>query len=101
MGSTRSAIPTISAMSNGAEPGKGSHNYRLPYTSAHDRHIQNIIDHTTTLFPDYDYQFSRFQLPSSTNESDIEPEGDQDLDDFGKLAGQDNYSEILEVPNNA
>lgn len=84
MGSTRSAIPTISAMSNGAEPGKGSHNYRLPYTSAHDRHIQNIIDHTTTLFPDYDYQFSRFQLPSSTNESDIEPEGDQDLDDFDR-----------------
>ncbi|KAI8964500.1 P-loop containing nucleoside triphosphate hydrolase protein [Daldinia sp. FL1419] len=70
-------------MSNGAEPGEDGHIYRLPYKTAHDRRIQNIIDHTTTLLPDYSYKIPQFQ-PNSTNENGAELEEDRELDDFDR-----------------
>ncbi|KAI1473119.1 P-loop containing nucleoside triphosphate hydrolase protein [Daldinia caldariorum] len=76
-------------MSSEAESGEGSHIYRHMYRPAHDAHIQNIINHTNTLFPDYGYQFPQFQPLHNANEYEERPEEDQDLDEFDRtLLGQ-------------
>ncbi|KAI1410673.1 P-loop containing nucleoside triphosphate hydrolase protein [Hypoxylon sp. FL1857] len=76
-------------MSGSVGPDEGGRTYSFSNRIGHDRHIQNIIDHTNTLFSDLSRPFPRFN-PSSdvaengvlTNQSGIEHDDDQDLDDF-------------------
>ncbi|KAI3321340.1 P-loop containing nucleoside triphosphate hydrolase protein [Xylariaceae sp. AK1471] len=43
------------------------HIYGHPSGEDHDRHIQNIIDHTSSLFPDTQYQLPQLCTPSTTD----------------------------------
>lgn len=78
-------------------PGSSSHGhiYGLPTSSDHDRHIQRIIDHTNSLFPEPQYSLPQLMTPSSipSNEESYDDRPGQttgsiqygDLDDFGTL----------------
>ncbi|KAI0120824.1 P-loop containing nucleoside triphosphate hydrolase protein [Hypoxylon sp. NC0597] len=78
-------------MSGSTGSDEGSHRYGFSSRIGHDRHIQNIIDHTNTLFSDHNRPFPRFN-PSGdapenvmfTNPLGTEQEDDQDLDDFDR-----------------
>lgn len=71
---------------------KHGHAYDFPNTIGQDRHIQNIIEHATNLFPQLDYSFHRFGSAHGSNRegdgglspSDDNPDDDRGLDSFGE-----------------
>ncbi|KAI1799034.1 P-loop containing nucleoside triphosphate hydrolase protein [Daldinia bambusicola] len=84
-------------MSSEADSGEGSHIHRHMSRPTHDAHIQNIINHTNTLFPDYTYQFPQFQPLGNANEDEERPEEDQELDEFDRtLLGRSHRSTHLQ-----
>ncbi|KAI1452246.1 P-loop containing nucleoside triphosphate hydrolase protein [Annulohypoxylon moriforme] len=72
------------------------HIYGFPNRIRRDRHIQNIIDHTNTLFPDRGYQIPGHISSSRAagngmfmNQSSSQIENDEELDEFDRnLLGQ-------------
>ncbi|KAL7621826.1 ATP-dependent DNA helicase MER3 [Parahypoxylon ruwenzoriense] len=75
-------------MSDRSEPNRGSQTYGFPSRGGQDRHIQNIIDHTSSLFPGSGYQLPRIDPSAShygsggsMNRFDNEQD-EQGLDDF-------------------
>lgn len=64
-----------------------SHIYGFPNRIGRDRHTQNIIDHTSALFPDFNRRLPRVDSEYGllTDQLDSQGGDDRDLDDFGKL----------------
>ncbi|KAI2470237.1 P-loop containing nucleoside triphosphate hydrolase protein [Annulohypoxylon bovei var. microspora] len=91
-------------MSGDIEPGEDSHIYGFPNRTQRDRHIQNIIDHTNTLFPDPSYRFPRFNPSGRASEDSVfvgqlrnERDDNEGLDDFDRtLLGQPQTSSRLQ-----
>ncbi|KAI1141226.1 P-loop containing nucleoside triphosphate hydrolase protein [Hypoxylon sp. FL0543] len=78
-------------MSGSAGSDGGSRIYGFPNSIGHDRHIQNIIDHTHALFSDNTRAFPRFYSSLDVtgdgvlqNQSGTEQEDDPDLDEFDR-----------------
>lgn len=100
--SRRESQSTIEAMSGDTDPDEDGHTYGFPSRIRRDRHMQNIIDHTNTLFPSPSYPYPRFS-PSDRTSGDgtfmsrLRGEGmdDRELDEFGEFALQAN---ILKTP---
>ncbi|KAI1092080.1 P-loop containing nucleoside triphosphate hydrolase protein [Rostrohypoxylon terebratum] len=94
-------------MSGDTDLDEDGHTYGFPSRSRRDRHIQNIIDHTNTLFPGPSYQYSRFNSSRRTNEDGTftrqlrsEREDDGELDEFDRnLLGRPQNSEGSEYPD--
>jgi hypothetical protein len=84
-------------MSRKDEVGEGSHIYGFPNRVGQDRHIQNIIEHANSLFPDRNISLPLFTpsanvaedegVPSRFNQNDQIDEG-HDLDNFGAYSHQ-------------
>ncbi|XXG96179.1 ATP-dependent DNA helicase MER3 [Hypoxylon texense] len=73
-------------MTSGVGSDGDSHIYGFPNRIGRDRHTQNIIDHTNTLFPDFSRRLPRFNTEYGVLSSQLDSQGgddDQDLDDFG------------------
>ncbi|OTA94187.1 hypothetical protein M434DRAFT_384303 [Hypoxylon sp. CO27-5] len=76
-------------MSGSTGSDEGSHRYGFPSRIGHDRHIQNIINHTNTLFSDHNRPFPRFNSSGDVPENimftnPLGTEQYQDLDDFDR-----------------
>ncbi|KAI1387190.1 P-loop containing nucleoside triphosphate hydrolase protein [Hypoxylon trugodes] len=78
-------------MSSDAEPGEDHHMYQFQNRMGQDRHLQNIIDHTNTLFPDRRYQLSQLNPLGGANGNGMFmnqlgnfQDDDQDLDIFDR-----------------
>ncbi|KAI0887763.1 P-loop containing nucleoside triphosphate hydrolase protein [Annulohypoxylon maeteangense] len=90
-------------MSGDTEPDGDGYVYGFQNRIRHDRHIQNIIDHTNTLFPGRNYQFPRFDSSSRANEEGMfvnqlrSDREDEELDEFDRnLLGRPQRSSHLQ-----
>ncbi|KAI0168854.1 P-loop containing nucleoside triphosphate hydrolase protein [Hypoxylon sp. FL1284] len=72
-------------MSNGLGSGSGSHIYGSSHRIGHDRHTQNIIDHTNTLFPELRHRLPRIGSEYEALTRQVNDQGDdEELDDFDR-----------------
>ncbi|CAJ2505682.1 Uu.00g130760.m01.CDS01 [Anthostomella pinea] len=109
-------------MSREWEHGENSHIYGFPNRVGHDRHLQSIIDHTNSLFPDHTYRLPQLNLsnnpvqeslPNPLTDHPDDGSEEANLDDFDRellgqskpssthLPGSDSRSQRLSLPLNS
>jgi hypothetical protein len=75
----RQVRPSSSTMSRESRSSQRNRIYGPPSGQEHDRHIQNIIDHASNLFPDIHHRLPQLCTPTTTDEN-----RDKHTDAFGQ-----------------